>query len=280
LDGRLPSAWHAIRDMHGNMKPKVVFVHGMFLNALSWERWVSYLEKHGFICDAPSWPCHEGKPPQLRAHIPAGLGSLSLPDVLSHYRRLLRSERVPPVLIGHSLGGLLVQILVSEGLASAGVVICPMPPNHMLGVNWEFLGDMGSFMDPPAGEKHIEISADEFQRVFANTLPESHSRAAYERYVVPESRQVLLGSMGVEGTIDVSSPHVPLLFIGAEKDVIIPPSLVRQNAQVYTDERSRTEYVGFPGRGHFICGEPRWEQAAKHIVTWLRGHLRTRRARA
>jgi pimeloyl-ACP methyl ester carboxylesterase len=275
ITGRFPTApdWHALRESIWVMKPKIVFIHGMFLNAASWELWIAYFQNLGFSCDAPSWPLHQQEPSQLRNHIPGGLGSLSLNDVLSHYRGLLRTERFPPVLIGHSIGGLLVQILIHEGLAIAGVAICPVAPNHMLALDWGLLGKH------PLGTNHfvtsmpLEMAPDDFHEVFANTLSEYQNREAYERYVVPESLRILRDSPGEGGNVDVKAPHVPLLFVGAEYDVIIPPSLVMRNAAAYTDERSHTEYAEFSGRSHFICGEPRWEEVAERVAKWLEANL-------
>jgi pimeloyl-ACP methyl ester carboxylesterase len=89
---------------------------------------------------------------------------------------------------------------------------------------------------------------------------------------------VLRDILGEDGKVDVEKPHVPLLFIGAEKDEIIPASLVKRNAHAYTDERSHREYREFSSRGHFICGESGWEEVAGTVSNWLQGHLTAVRA--
>lgn len=260
------------------MKPKIVFIHGMFLNARSWEHWVAYFENLGYECSAPSWPLHDGEPSDLRVNIPRGLGALSLAEVHNHYRNLLRSETVPPVLIGHSLGGLLVQELVAEGFAMAGITLCSVAPNAMLAADWSFLRNSAAITNPLAGTAPYEMTPDDFHKNFANALDERSSAEAYERFATHESRQVLRDIMGREGKIDVEAPHVPLLFIGAEKDEIIPTTLVMRNSEAYTDNRSHSEYMEFSGRSHFIHCEPRWEEVAERIANWLPPHLTTLRS--
>ena len=260
------------------MTPKIIFIHGMFLNTKSWDKWIPYFESLGYDVEAIPWPFHQGDPATLRKHIPPELGKLSLADLHLHYVSILQSESTPPVLIGHSLGGLLVQKLAADGLIRAGVGICPVAPNRMLSLDWGFLRNSASITNPFAGDEPYEMTAKGFHQNFANTMSEAESNAAYEEYALHESRQVLRDIMGDEGQVDFERPHAPLLFIGAEKDEIIPASLVRRNARAYSDERSHSEYVEFIGRGHFIAGEDKWEEVAEKTANWLNAHLNSSRS--
>jgi len=255
------------------MKPKIIFIHGMFLTAKSWEAWVRYFSDLGYPCEAVPWPLHDGEPSELRRNIPDGLGKLSLADLHEHYRAVLGREQEPPVVIGHSLGGLLVQKLVADGLVRAGIGIASVAPNRMLSLDWGFLRNSASITNPFAGDDPYEMTPEGFHKNFANTMGEAASNAAYEQYAVHESRQVLRDIMGDEGQIDLKAPHAPLLLIGAGKDEIIPSSLVRKNAHAYEDVRSHHEYTDFVGAGHFICNEPGWEEVAERVANWLTGHL-------
>lgn len=261
-----------------SMKPKIIFIHGMFLNSKCWDQWLRYFSDLGYDCSAPSWPMHDGDPADLRTRVPDGLGALSLQDLRDHYRSQIQLETVPPVLIGHSLGGLLVQELVAEGLAVAGVAICPVAPNGMLAADWGFFRNSLAITNPLAGSAPYEMTKEDFHRNFTNTLDVASSREAYERYAVHESRQVLRDIIGPQGKVDVTRPHVPLLFIGAEKDEIIPPSLVMRNSEAYTDSRSHSEYAGFSNRSHLICNEPLWEEVAERVANWLSPHLSSLRS--
>ncbi|MCW1885048.1 alpha/beta hydrolase [Luteolibacter flavescens] len=255
------------------MKPKVIFIHGMFQNPKSWDAWVTYFDFLGYEVHAPAWPLHEGAPADLRANIPRGLGSLNLERVYHHYRDIVRASVEQPVVIGHSLGGLVAQLLLAEGLVRAAVGIASVAPNKMLALDWGFLRNSASITNPFAGDEPYEMTPELFHKNFANTLSREESDLAWDAYAVHESRQVLRDILGEQGEIDMERPHNPLLLIGAEKDEIIPASLVRRNAHAYQDARSHHEYREFTGRGHFICGEPGWEEVATSVSNWLEGHL-------
>ena len=260
------------------MKPQIVFIHGMFLTPKSWWKWVEFFEADGFDCVAPAWPLHDDEPAHIRANPPAGLGLLTLGALYDHYRGILGGMAEPPVLIGHSLGGLIVQKMVSEGLARAGVAISPVAPNRMMALDWGFLRNTTAITNPLAGDDPFIMTAEGFRENFGNTMSEVESRRAFEAYAVPESRQVLRDILGDGGKIDVEKPHVPLLFIGAEEDRIIPSTLVMRNAHAYTDARSHRQYTSFSGRGHFICGQNGWEEVAERTASWLESHLMSVRA--
>ncbi len=259
------------------MKPKIIFIHGMFLNSKSWDKWVSYFNNLGYACEAPAWPLHEGEPADLRRNIPDGLGRLKLREVLSHYEQIVRNQIEPPFVIGHSMGGLIAQKLASAEVIRAGVAICSIAPNRMLSVDWGFLRHSALVTNPVAGDKPYEMSPEGFHKNFANTMSEASSNAAYEEYALHESRQVLRDIMDEVGEIDMERPHSPLLFIGADDDEIIPASLVRRNAHSYRDDRSHSEYAEFSGRSHFICGEKGWEEVALTVSDWLAAQLTVER---
>jgi pimeloyl-ACP methyl ester carboxylesterase len=255
------------------MKPKIIFIHGMFQNPRSWKEWVNLFDSYGFEAVAPAWLLHEGEPAALRATIPSGLGKLALAEVYHHYRNFVAGEVEQPIVIGHSLGGLIAQKLLAEDLVRAAIGIAPVAPNKMLALDWGFLRNSASIANPFAGDDPYEMTPELFHKNFANTLSRDKSDAAWDAYAVHESRKVLRDILGEDGVIGMEAPHNPLLLIGAANDEIIPASLVRRNAHAYEDKRSHHEYKEFTGRGHSICGEPGWEEVAATIANWLKGHL-------
>lgn len=254
------------------MKPRIVFIHGMFLNSKSWREWSAFFENLGYECEAPAWPYHDGEPADLRANLPPALGSLSLNDLYDHFRRHISGSAEKPVVIGHSLGGLIAQKLLSEDLVRAAVGICSVAPNRMLALDWDFISNAAAITNPLAGDDPFLMTPELFRLNFANMM-EAGSEAAWEAYAVHESRQVLRDTMTDDGEIDLTRPHNPLLLVGAKEDKIIPSSLVRRNAHAYEDGRSHHEYREFSDRGHFICGEPGWDEVAVSVSNWLEGHL-------
>lgn len=247
----------------------IVFIHGMFQNPKSWGNWVDFFSQRGYNCLAPAWPLHEGEPAHLRQNPPAGLGKLELNDIVSEMESLILSQGTKPIVIGHSVGGLIVQLLANRGLIALGVPIDSVAPNGMLDFDWGFFKNSMTIANPLKGDEPIYTDLETFHASFANTLSEEEVRVAFEQYATHDSRNVLRDCMGEAGKVDLDVPHVPLLFIAGEKDQIIPASLAEKNARAYTDQSSTIDFKEFSNRSHFICGEPGWQEVAEYIYNWL-----------
>jgi pimeloyl-ACP methyl ester carboxylesterase len=250
----------------------VIFVHGMFQNPKSWRHWVSLFTERGYRCTAPAWPLHEGEPRTLRDNPPAGLGGLHLTDVLEAIERDVRAlDR--PVMIGHSVGGLITQLMLSKGLLSAGIAIDSVAPNAMVDFDWGFLKNSTIIANPLAGNEPIKMDAKTFHGSFANTLTEQDAAVAFEETATHDSRNVLRDCLGPHGHIDLDAPHAPLLLIGGEEDQIIPSHLTEKNFKAYKDEGSVTEFLPFSGRSHFICNEPGWQEVATAALQFVERNM-------
>jgi pimeloyl-ACP methyl ester carboxylesterase len=255
------------------VKPTILFIHGMFQNPRSWEAWVRLFEQRNFDCINPSWPLHKGEPAELREHPPAGLGTLGLEAVIERFVGACEGLPAKPALIGHSVGGLVAQILAARGLASAAVCISSVAPNALVAADWHLVKAVASIINPLKGHEPYEMTAADFRESFCNTLNPSEAAAAYAATATPDSRQVLRDCLGRAGHIDLVAPHVPLLFIAGSADHVIPAPLNRRNCEHYTDRSSVTDFVEFPHRGHFICNEPGWREVADTAGDWLTRHL-------
>ncbi len=247
---------------------QIIFVHGMFQNPRSWEKWISFFAARGYDCIAPAWPLHDGDPAQLRANPPAGLGALTLEQVTASIEgQVLQLDN--PIMIGHSVGGLITQIMLNRGHLAAGVAISSVAPNAMLDFDWGFFKNAVTITNPLKGNEIFEMDAATFHSAFANTLSEQQAAAEFGRTATHDSRNVLRGCMGPDGRIDLEKAHRPLLLIGGEKDEIIPAHLNQKNAEAYEDKCSVTQFREFSNRSHYMCGEPGWEDVASTAATWL-----------
>lgn len=126
----------------------IVFLHGMYLTGASWAPWADLASTRGYVCHSPSWPYHDGEPAALRASVDPRLGRLTFGAVTRHMKRFLDTLAEPAVLIGHSIGGLLVQKLVSDGYGRAGVAISPAPPLGFLSHDHHFWRANFPHVDP------------------------------------------------------------------------------------------------------------------------------------
>ncbi len=217
------------------MKSKtVVFIHGMYMNPLCWEKWIDPFDARGFKSIAPPWPGHNGPVQELRQHPDPELGNLTLSHVIDFYSEFIRGLDQKPILIGHSMGSLVVQCLLQMDMAVAGVAIDSAPPMGVLTASWSFLKSNWPHINPfaPLSEP-MEMTFERFQYTFVNTFPLQEQHAAYDRYVVPESRRVPRESLTTR--IDFHKPHVPLLLVAGSNDNIIPASLNKVNSRRYKD---------------------------------------------
>jgi pimeloyl-ACP methyl ester carboxylesterase len=247
----------------------IVFVHGMFLTPKSWDGWRRYFTARGYLCVAPAWPWHDGEPDALRDHVPAETGHVALKDVVDEFAAVVAALPEKPVLIGHSVGGLVVQVLVNRGVARAGVCISSMAPNGIITFDWNFLRAGAAIANPLRGDLPYRMTEREFRRRFCNTMTPEQTRAAYAKYAVHESRNVLRGCLGPAGRVDMTREHAPLLFIAGDQDRLVPEKLEKKNALAYAPGAGIVDFKEFPGRGHFICGEPGWQEVASYVEGWL-----------
>jgi pimeloyl-ACP methyl ester carboxylesterase len=254
------------------MKKNIVFIHGMFQNPKSWEKWIDFFSSKGYNCIAPAWPMHEGNPTELRNNPPAGLGDLELQTIADEIESVVTSLDEKPILIGHSVGGLIVQLLVNKGLADIGVPISSVAPNAMLAFDWGFMKNSALIANPFKGNEPFYMDLESFYGSFCNTMTMEETEKAYNETATHDSRNVLRDCMGEAGKVDVDLPHVPLLFIAGKEDAIIPFELSERNSEAYTDKLCISEFKEFADRGHFICGQEGWEQVASYIYDWLKKH--------
>jgi alpha-beta hydrolase superfamily lysophospholipase len=253
----------------------VVLIHGMFMTPLCWEQWLTHLQAKGYICIAPAWPGRDKPVESLRANHPdPQLGKLTLKNVVEHFTNTIRGLDEKPILIGHSMGGLVAQLLLQQGLGAAGVAIDSAPPAGVFTTKWSFLKANWPMINPFISKSTPRMMPfDAFQYAFVNTLPLEEQKAAYDRYVVPESRGVPRDSLTSTARIDFKKGHPPLLLIAGSEDHIIPASLNKTNYSKYlaTSQTSAsiTDFKEFEGRVHFIIGQSNWQEVADYILAWL-----------
>lgn len=249
----------------------VLFIHGMFMTQHCWDDWVDYFQKKGYECSAPPWPGRDQPIATLRGKHPDPLlGKLSLDEVVDSFDRTIRAMPQAPVLIGHSMGGLVTQILINRGLGAAGVAVDPAPPLGVFPTQWSFVRANWPVLNPfiPSSAPH-QMQFSQFQYAFVNGFTPEEQRRAYEEQVVPESRRVGRGALTGVAKLDFTRPHAPLLILAGSIDHIIPPGLNRANYNRYKASPSLTDFHEFPGRNHYGIGQAGWEEMAAWVISWL-----------
>ena len=247
----------------------IVLIHGMYMTPTCWTDWATRLRANRYRVFTPAWPGRDRSVADLRqAASASALGQLTLSAVVNHLAQFIQTLEEKPVIIGHSMGGLVVQLLLQKGLAAAGIAIDSAPPMGVFTVAPSFLKANWGHITPFANlNAAVVMTFERFQYAFVNGMPLEEQRAAFEKYVVPESRRVPRESLTAK--IDFKHPHAPLLIIAGGNDHIIPASLNKTNYEKYQASASITDFKEFAGRNHFLLGQPGWEVIADYCVEWV-----------
>ena len=247
----------------------IVFIHGLFMNPKSWEHWVAFFEAKGYKCYTPAYAYHEGDPTELRNNIDPNLSQLTFGQVINSLCTFIDNLPEKPILIGHSMGGLAVQKLIGLDKGVAGICIDSAPPKGLISFKRSFLKANLPVINPLKGNSVFIPTAKWFHHAFCNTYSSQESQIEYDKYVVPESRNIPRSTTKDDGKIDFQKPHNPLLIIAGEKDNIVTTALNKKNYEAYTDKKSITDLKEFAGRTHYICGQQNWEEVATYITVWI-----------
>jgi pimeloyl-ACP methyl ester carboxylesterase len=262
------------------MPTPLVLIHGAWLTPRSWEQFTDYFGKKGFDVSAPEWPRKHGEVEEQRKDS-ADLAGLGLDEIVDHHEQIVRALPEPPVIIGHSFGGLITELLLDRGLGRAGVAMSPAPPKGILVLPFSSLKAAAPALAHPS-KRHgvVTLTLEEFTYAFVNTFSPEDAAAAYERYAVPETGQILyeagLANFHLHAPSEVhfkNPDRAPLLIVGAKEDHTVPASVAHKQYEKYGKSPAKTDYIEFEGRPHmFMLGEG-WEEVAAGISSWLDGVL-------
>jgi pimeloyl-ACP methyl ester carboxylesterase len=268
-----------VEDAAAHRTP-LMLIHGAWLSSASWESFAGYFRDRGFAVSAPEWPRKHGDVADIRegADEVEGLG---LTEIVDHYESQIQALEEPPVLVGHSFGGLIVELLLDRGLGRAGVAMSPAPPKGILVLPFSTLKTAAPALAHPS-KRHgvVTLTLEEFTYGFVNTFSPEEAAAAYERYAVPETGQIFyeagFANFHLHPPTEVhfkKGDRAPLLIVGAEKDHTVPASLAHKQYEKYEKSGAQTDYVEFAGRPHLMMVGKGWEEIANGIETWLDGVL-------
>lgn len=248
--------------------PTILLIHGAWMNSTCWEGFQARYNAAGYTTLAPSWPHLSDDVQAARTSPDPALAAVGLPEIVERYAAVIRAQPGPVVLIGHSFGGLVVQLLLDRGLGVAGVAIDSAPPQGVL-PSWSAL--RASFWPSLGASRLHTMSRENFARDFANTSPEATQNALYERYAVQSPGKPFSQLVGGSAAkIDwKNGQRGPLLLIAGEKDLTVTAAMNRSNAARWEKSAALTELVVMPGRDHSLIVAPGWEEVADQAIGWL-----------
>jgi alpha-beta hydrolase superfamily lysophospholipase len=250
----------------------IVLINGLWMTALSWEHWVKHYSDKGYCVIAANWPGMEGNIERLRRD-PSSFANLGVTEVVDHYEQIIRELESPPIIIGYGLGGLVTQILLDRGWGAAGVAIASAPVKGITRLPLSVLKLAFSVLGKSLSNKAASLTTQQFRRAFTNSLTESESLDAFNRYTVPAPNGVLLQTAFAN-----FSPHsattvnfrndtrAPLLLVAGGKDRIVPSSIVKANFDLYRESKAETDYKEYPEQAHFTFLQQ--TKIADYVLGW------------
>ena len=273
LTDREATEVHAAND--AGSQP-VVFVHGLWLLAGSWQPWRDLFEQRGFSTIAMDWPDDPASVEAARAN-PSVLARKSVGAVADHGAEVVGSLTRPPVLIGHSFGGLLVQILAGRGLAVATIAIDPAPGRGVLPLPISALRSSFPVLGNPLNRgRAVTLTFDQFRYAFANAVPEAEAKALYEAHHVAAPGLPIFQAAAAnfnpvsETRTDTKNPkRGPLLVVSGEKDHTVPRAISHAAYKRQTKNSAVTEFAEIPGRGHSLVFDADWQDVAEVALAFL-----------
>ena len=254
----------------------VMFVHGLFLLPSSWDRWAELFEAAGYVALTPGWPDDPDTVAEANAH-PEVLAGKSVGQVADHFAAIAGLLSAKPVIIGHSFGGLLAQILAGRGLAAACVAIDPAPFRGVLPLPISALRVAGPALSNPANRhRAVPLTYDQFRYAFANAVTEDEAKQLYETFAVPAAARPLFQGAAAnlnpwtEAKVDTGNPdRGPMLLIAGEKDHTAPPAITRASYKHQQRNPGVTEMAEMPGRGHALIIDSRWREVADTALAFV-----------
>jgi non-heme chloroperoxidase len=255
----------------------VVFIHGLWLLPSSWDRWATVFEEVGFTALTPGWPDDPKTVEEANAN-PEVFAGKGIEEVADHYDAVIRQLAKKPVVIGHSFGGLLAQLIAGRGLSAASVAIDPAPYRGVLPLPISSLKSSFPVLGNPTNiSKAVPLTYDQFRYAFANAVSEEEAKELFDTYAVPAAGKPLFQAATAnlnpwtEAKVDHENPdRGPLLIISGEKDHTVPWAIANAEYKRQSHNPGVTEITEMKGRGHALTIDSGWREVCDTALTFVK----------
>ncbi len=257
----------------------VLFIHGLWLHASSWQPWMDLFAEWGYDPVAPGWPNEPDTVTAARAE-PDAVADLGIDDVTDHYAKIIADLPRPPIIVGHSFGGMIAEKLLGLDLGVAAIGIDAAQIKGVLPLPLSALrSTLPVFKNPANKHRSVMLTAEQFRYGFGNAIPAEESDALWERWVVPSPGKPLF-----EAATANFSPHSPaavatdnqtrgpLLLITGGQDHTVPEAVTKATLKQYRHSDAETDLIEFSDRGHSLTVDHGWRDVAGACEQWLQAH--------
>ena len=257
-------------------KPPVVFIHGLWLHASSWDPWIERFAANGYRATAPGWPGDRATVQETRDN-PDSVAGHGIQEVADHYAQILADMPETPILIGHSFGGMIVEKLLGGDFGRAGIGIDAAQIKGVLPLPLSSLrSTLPVFKNPANAHRAVSLTAEEFKYSFGNAIPAQESDALYEKWTIPAPGKPLfeaaVANFSLHSPAKVATGNDargPLLLVMGGQDHTVPEAITKSTLKQYRHSSAVTDLIEFVDRGHSLTIDSGWAEVADACLTWL-----------
>jgi len=259
-----------------HQQPSVVFIHGLWIHATSWQPWVDLFEKAGYECHAPGWPGVRSTVAEAR-EFPEEIADKGIDDVVDHYLSYFNMLDTKPILVGHSFGGMITEKLLGMNAAAAGIAIDAAQIKGVLPLPLSSLrSTLPVFKNPANKHRSVSLTNEQFRYAFGNALTEEESTELFERWAIPAPGKPLFEaaaanfSLHSPAAVDTANDdRGPLLLIMGGQDHTVPEAITKSTLKQYRGSYAVTDLLEFEDRGHSLTIDAGWQEIAETCLEWL-----------
>lgn len=262
------------------MGTPVLFIHGLWLHATSWDPWQRRFRDDGYEPQAPGWP-GDGETVEASRRHGEAIGHHGIDDVVAHFAAIIEQLPEAPILVGHSFGGMIAQKLLGQDRARAAVAIDAAQIKGVLPVPLSALrATLPVFKNPANKHRAVSLTAEQFRFAFGNAVSQQESDQLFERWTIPAPARPLFEAAAnfnphSPAKVDTDNQsRGPLLLIASGKDHTVPESVTRATLKQYRHSKAVTDLKTFPDRGHSLTIDSGWAEVAETCLTWLKEQSR------
>ena len=255
----------------------VLFIHGLWLHATSWQAWVDLFADNGYAPVAPGWPGEPDTVAEAREH-PELVANVGIADITEHYADIIRGLDSKPIVVGHSFGGLIAEKLLGENLAVAGVALDPAQMKGVLPLPLAQLrSGLPGLGNPTNLHKAVSLTKSEFRYGFGNAVSEAESDELFDKWAIPSPAKPLFQAAAAnfvlhsEAAVNThNDSRGPLLLTSGLEDHTVPDVTTRSTFKQYRHSTAVTELKQFEGRGHSLTIDSGSMEVAHAVLDWLK----------
>ena len=259
-----------------DQRPPVVFIHGLWIHATSWQPWVELFDQTGYQSHAPGWPGVRPSVAEAR-EFPDEIADQGIDDVVDHYLTYFETLPSKPILVGHSFGGMITEKLLGMNAAAAGIAIDAAQIKGVLPLPLSSLrSTLPVFKNPANRHRSVSLTNEQFRYSFGNALSEDESTALYEKWAIPAPGKPLFEAAAAN--FSLHSPAAvntgnddrgPLLLVMGGQDHTVPESITKSTLKQYRGSYAVTDLLEFEDRGHSLTIDSGWQEVARACLEWL-----------